>query len=370
MDDVFQDIRYAIRLCLRTPGFTAIAVLALALGIGANTAIFTLVNAVLIEPLPYRDPSRLVAMWEINAERPGRPNTLAPANVVRWLERTTAFEGIAPFYDYRVNLTGSGAPEEIIALDVTPDFFPTLGVPPLLGRTFAGDEGPDGHDAVAVLSYGLWQRRFAGDAAVVGRTLQINGRPVTVIGVMPPEAHFFLQALVAHRQGAGDVDAVRVQRGEPHAARPLHERHRTAEARRVAVRRAGADGHDRGRLADRAAAVRRRMGRPARAAPARAVGRSASRAARAHRRGRLRAADRLRQRRQPSARPRRGPAARDRHPQRARRRPHARDAPAAHREPRALRARRRARPARRAVGPRAAARDQPGQPCAISGRCN
>ena len=193
MDDALQDIRYALRLCLRTPGFTVIAVLALALGIGANTAIFTVVNAVLIEPLPYRDPGRLVAMWELNEKRPGRPNTLAPSNVVRWLERTTAFEGIAPFYDYRVNLTGSGAPEEIVALDVTPSFFPTLGVPPLLGRTFAGDEGPEGHDAVAVLSYGLWQRRFAGDAAVVGSTLQINGRPVTVIGVMPPDARFFLK---------------------------------------------------------------------------------------------------------------------------------------------------------------------------------
>lgn len=111
MDDVLQDIRYAIRLGLRTPGFTAIAVLALALGIGANTAIFTIVNAVLLEPLPFRDPGRLVVMWETNARRAGRPNTIAPANFLRWRERATAFERMAPSYDYRINLTGSGAPE-------------------------------------------------------------------------------------------------------------------------------------------------------------------------------------------------------------------------------------------------------------------
>ena len=168
MDDVLHDIRYALRLCLRTPGFTAIAVLALGLGIGANTAIFTIVNAVLLEPLPFRDPNRLVALWETNVRRGGRTNVLGPANVIRWQERATAFEKIAPFYDYRVNLTGSDSPEEIVGMDVTPDFFPTLGVSPIVGRVFAADEGPDGHDALAVLSYALWQRRFGGNPAVVG----------------------------------------------------------------------------------------------------------------------------------------------------------------------------------------------------------
>ena len=193
MDDVLQDTRYAIRLCLRAPGFTTIAVVALALGIGANTAIFTIVNTVLLEPLPFRDPGRLVVMWETNARRPGRPNWIGPANFLRWRERATAFERMAPFYDRRVNLTGSGEPEEIIDMDITPDFFPTLGVSPFLGRTFAEDEGPEGHDAVAVLSYGLWQRRFAGDAGIVGRTIQINSRSVTVVGVMPPDMRLFLR---------------------------------------------------------------------------------------------------------------------------------------------------------------------------------
>ena len=193
MDDVLHDIRYAIRLCLRTPAFTSVAVLALALGIGANTAIFTVVNAVLLEPLPFRDPGRLVALWETSARRPGRPNVIGPSNVIRWRERTTAFERIAPFYDYRVSLTGSGAPEEIVGMDVTPDFFATLGVAPLVGRVFADDEGPDGHDAVAVLGHGLWRRRFAGDPAIVGRTIQINSRSVTVIGVMPADMRLFLK---------------------------------------------------------------------------------------------------------------------------------------------------------------------------------
>jgi putative ABC transport system permease protein len=193
MDDVLHDIRYAIRLCLRTPGFTLVAVLALALGIGANTAIFTIVNAVLLEPLPFRDPGRLVVLWETSVRRPGRPNVIGPSNVIRWRERATAFERIAPFYDYRVNLTGSDAPEEIVGMDVTPEFFPTLGVSPLVGRAFADDEGPEGRDAVAVLSYGLWQRRFAGDAGVVGRTIQVNGRGVTVVGVMPADMRLFLK---------------------------------------------------------------------------------------------------------------------------------------------------------------------------------
>src|SRR6185295_18183355 len=115
------------------------------------------------------------------------------ANFLRWRECATAFERTAPFYDYRVNLTGSGEPEELVDMDVTLDFFPTLGVPPLAGRTFAPEEGPKGHDAVAVLGFNLWQRRFAGDPAAVGRTIQINGRAITVIGVMPADARLFLK---------------------------------------------------------------------------------------------------------------------------------------------------------------------------------
>src|SRR5438105_7393094 len=113
MDALFQDIRYALRLCLRTPAFTTVAVLALALGIGANTAIFTVVNAVLLERLPFKDPDRLVALWETNARRPGRPNVIGPANLIRWRERATSFEAVAGLVDTRANLTGGGEPEEV-----------------------------------------------------------------------------------------------------------------------------------------------------------------------------------------------------------------------------------------------------------------
>jgi putative ABC transport system permease protein len=193
MTSLLQDVRYAIRLCLRTPGFTAVAVMTLALGIGANTAIFTVVNAVLIEHLPYRDAGRLVVIWETNARRPNRPNVIAPANFLRWRDRADAFEQMAAFYDFTVNLTGSGDPEQLVAQAVTADFFPTLGATPFLGRTFAADEGPDGHDKVVILSHGLWQRRFGADTAIVGRTIQLSGDTVTVIGVMQPDTQIFLK---------------------------------------------------------------------------------------------------------------------------------------------------------------------------------
>src|SRR5947199_1016011 len=176
MDSLLQDVRYAVRMCLRTPGFTAVAIVALALGIGANTAIFTIVNAVLIERLPFRDPDRIVVVWEESARRPGRPNTISPANFLRWQERNQVFEQMSSFYDWRANLAGDAAPEELTAQDVTSNFFSTLGISPMLGRAFTPDEGPEGHNRVAILSYALWQRRFGGDPGVIGTSIQLNSR--------------------------------------------------------------------------------------------------------------------------------------------------------------------------------------------------
>jgi putative ABC transport system permease protein len=192
MDNLVQDIKYALRTAVRAPGFTVVAVVALAIGIGANTAIFTIVNAVLIERLPFRDAGRLVVVWEASARRPGRTNTVGPANFLQWRDRATSFERMAAFSEGTLNLTGSGEPEQLAVQAVTPDFFPTIGVSPLVGRVFAADEGPKGRDNVAVLSHRLWQRRFGGDPTIVGRTIQLNGEAITVVGVMPPDVHLFI----------------------------------------------------------------------------------------------------------------------------------------------------------------------------------
>jgi putative ABC transport system permease protein len=193
-ETAWQDLGFAARSLAKNPGFAAVTIATLSLGIGANATLFTVVHAVLIERLPFREPDRLVAVWEENARRPGRKNTIAPFNYLRWQERGTPFSSMAAIYDARVNLAGDGRPEEIVAQFVMPSFFSTLGVGPMLGRAFAPDEGPDGNDQVVVLSHGLWQRRFGADPAVVGKTIRLDRRPVTVVGVMPPRFGLFLKS--------------------------------------------------------------------------------------------------------------------------------------------------------------------------------
>src|SRR4029079_19253569 len=128
METLVQDLRYAIRMCLRAPGFTVVAVAAMALGIGADAAIFTLASADLIERLPFREPSRLVLLWEENASRPGKANTVGPFNYLRWKDRARSFNGMAGFVDTRTNLTGVGAPEELTVQNVTAGFLSVVGV--------------------------------------------------------------------------------------------------------------------------------------------------------------------------------------------------------------------------------------------------
>src|SRR6266542_2846182 len=180
--DLWQDLRYGARMLLKNPGFTTIAVITLALGIGANTAIFSVVNAVLIRAFPYRDADRLVIVWETVR---GEQNTVSPANFFDWQEQNGVFDGMAAYADTRVNFIGDGEPEEIPAQRTTANLFSVLGVNALLGRTFAEEDGKPGQNNVAVISFGLWQSRFGGDPRVIGRKVILNAVERTVIGVLP-----------------------------------------------------------------------------------------------------------------------------------------------------------------------------------------
>ncbi|HMJ05788.1 MAG TPA: ABC transporter permease, partial [Chthoniobacterales bacterium] len=188
-----NNLRFALRQLRKSPGFTFIAVLTLALGIGANTAIFTIVHAVFLQPLPYLGANRVVAIWETNAQRPGRSNVVAPANFLRWQERATSFAGLAALAETRANLTGGENPEEVVAQNVTAQFFSVLGIQPLLGRLFTAEENADSKSTVVILSQQLWERRFGSDPGIIGREIHLNGKPQTVIGVMPAEARLLLK---------------------------------------------------------------------------------------------------------------------------------------------------------------------------------
>jgi predicted permease len=189
MDTILQDLRFAARTLRRNIGFTTAAVLTLALGIGANAAIFSVVNAVLLRPLPYADADRLAMVWGWY-DGFGKTTTSLP-DFRDLRERTKAFSQLAARHGTVFNLTGQGEPEQLQADRVTANFFPMLGVRPMLGRAFLPDEERvGGNDDVVVLSYGLWQRRFGGEPGIVGRTLQLSGRPYTVVGVAPRDFRF------------------------------------------------------------------------------------------------------------------------------------------------------------------------------------
>ncbi len=191
-DILRQDLRYTARTLARTPGFTAVAILVLALGIGANTAVFSVTDYVLIRPLPFPSPDRLVSLWET---LPGYSRMeLSPANFRDWKSMNSVFEQMGAFTGFPANLLGQGAPEREQGAAVTGDLFPLLGVQPLLGRSISKSDDRDGAPRTAVLSYGLWQREFGGDAGVLGRKLDLDGTRHVVIGVMPPGFHFPDQA--------------------------------------------------------------------------------------------------------------------------------------------------------------------------------
>jgi len=182
-----QDVRYAVRMLTRTPGFTVIAVLTLALGIGANTAIFTIVNTLLLRPLPYAAPERLVMVWQDMRARGGPADEWAsPGNYVDWSRDTTVFDGVAAIGGWRPTLTGGAEPEPIPGEQVTYEYFSVLGVSPAIGRAFRIEDDVPNAARVAIIGDGLWKRRFGGDPSIVGRTVSLSGDPHEIIGVLPP----------------------------------------------------------------------------------------------------------------------------------------------------------------------------------------
>jgi predicted permease len=187
---LLQDWRYGWRMLARNPGFSAVAVLTLALGIGANTAIFSVVNAILVRPLPYRNPEQLVWVWEKSPQ--GRQAGVAPATFLDWREQSRLFEQLAAYDFEGFSLTGVAEPESVVGAWASANFFLLLGVEAALGRTFSPSEDRPGGERVVVLSHSLWQRRFGADPEIIGRRLTLNGESFTVVGVLPRQFWFML----------------------------------------------------------------------------------------------------------------------------------------------------------------------------------
>lgn len=185
-----NDLRFAIRQLLKAPGFTVVAVLTLALGIGATTAIFSIINAVLLRPLPYRDSERLVRVYETLPARNIDRVPVAPPNYFDWRDQAKAFAALAAHQWSDVNLTGHKEARRLHGSRVTANFFSVLGISPLIGRVFTPDEEPRGKHFVVVIAHAMWLRDFGGDVSVLGRSLTLDGENFTVIGVMPPDLRY------------------------------------------------------------------------------------------------------------------------------------------------------------------------------------
>ena len=190
METLWQDLRYSFRVLARKPGFTVVAIITLALGIGANTAIFSVVNKVLLSRLPYEDPDRIITLWESSPQTTTKQDKVAPANFLDWRERNQVFESMAAVFPYGFDYTGGGEPETFRSWLVSEGFFEIFGTRALYGRTFDPEEFQAGKGQVVVIGYGLWQRRFGSDPNLVGQKLLLDGEPYTVIGILPPEFRF------------------------------------------------------------------------------------------------------------------------------------------------------------------------------------
>jgi putative ABC transport system permease protein len=190
MDSLLRDLKFSIRSLLKHPSLTLIAIVTLAIGIGSNSAIFSVVNALLIKPLPFSDLDRIVAIWEKVPSRGMERNEVAVANYLDWRAQNNSFEQIGLYRGWSANLTGIQPPERLEGFLVSANFFAVVGMKPVIGRGFTADEDQPGKEPVALLTYGLWQRRFGGDPNITSKTIALNGITRTVIGVMPREINF------------------------------------------------------------------------------------------------------------------------------------------------------------------------------------
>ena len=189
-EDMMQDLKYGLRMIVKNPVFSAVAIITLALGIGANTAIYTVVEAVLLEPLPFEAPEELTLLWTRNDEQNQDKYMVSPMDFDDWRNMNATFESMAAFWPNTGTVTeDDGNPTRVRLVHTTHDFFDVMGVLPFSGRTFRDDDGP-GSTAVAVLSHGFWQRRFGGDPAVIGQSITLDGGPIEVIGIIRPEHTF------------------------------------------------------------------------------------------------------------------------------------------------------------------------------------
>jgi putative ABC transport system permease protein len=187
---LLYDLRYSARTLLKHPGLVVTIILVLALGIGANTAIFSVVNAVLIRPLPYEAPGRICMIWETNLSKNVKRSIVSPANFLDWKEQNQVFDSLAAFRFWFFTVTGGGDPQRYQGARVSTSFFPLLGIQPELGRNFQPEEEQVGRDNVVILGHGLWQSRFGGDKNVLGQSMIIDGEPFTIIGVLPASFRF------------------------------------------------------------------------------------------------------------------------------------------------------------------------------------
>src|SRR5215212_10333547 len=217
-----QDLRYGFRMLLKRPGFTVVAVVTLALGIGANTAIFSVVNAILLNPLPFPSPERLVALGQTSPEGRAALSNFSFRNYADLREQSKTFERLAAYYNGNLTLTGQGEAARLRVTVATSDLFPLLGASPAFGRVFLPEEdNPGGGSAgrPAILGWDCWQRYFGGDPAVVGRAVTLSDSTYTIVGVMPANFSFPVQAQPTEVWVSTALDAERTGEGAPMVAR-------------------------------------------------------------------------------------------------------------------------------------------------------